>query len=198
MELHELHIGEPGASAMSNCETIAGRDDWVGRVAEDLTAATGRKHRDVGNDLDGAPRNACADANALVALDDEVEDAGFLDYADPFALVHTIDERSGYLGPCLIPVCVHDAVLRVRGLATELEVAGRIEVEVSASGLQLPHTGGPFLDEHLHRLRVAERGTRSQSVATMEFWRVSSAERGGYTALRVRGCAVEERALGQE
>src|SRR4051812_45304760 len=106
MKLNELHIGEPRARAMSNCETIASGDDRIRRVAVHLTAAAGGEHRDVGDDLDGSTGNAGAHSQTLRALDEEIEYACLLDDTDPIALVHALDECARDLGAGLIAVGV--------------------------------------------------------------------------------------------
>src|SRR5947209_8475651 len=110
---------------MSNCETIAGGDNGICRVAVDLTATAGGEHGDVGNDLHGPAGDARAHPEAFVATHDEVEDAGLLDDADAIALVNTVDERAGDFGTGLIAVRVNDPVLRVRGLSSELQIPCR-------------------------------------------------------------------------
>ena len=73
-----------------------------------------------------------------------------------------------------------------------------IEVEVGARGLQLAHARRSFLDEHLHRRGVAERGAGGERVLPVQLRRVAGAERRGDAALRVGGRAVEQRALGEQ
>ena len=126
------------------------------------------------------------------------EHARFLEHFDLRRFAHARDERARDLGAGLVAVRVDDAVLRVRRLASQLQMAGGIEIEVGAGDLQLAHARRPFFDEHLHGGRVAERGAGGQRVAPMELRRIAGAERGGDAALRVGGRAVEERPLGDE
>src|SRR5207244_2627934 len=106
---------------------------------------------------------------------------------------HTSHERAGDLGAGLVAVRVDDAVLRVRGLPAEHQTARRIEIEVSASGLQLADAGWTFLDEYLHRSGIAQRRARRERVLPMQTRRVSRAERRGDPALCICGRAVEQR-----
>ncbi len=115
-----------------------------------------------------------------------------------FALAHARDERARDLGAGLVAVRVDDAILRVRRLAAEHEPPVRIEIEVRAGGLQLAHARRPFLDQHLHRRRVAERRARGERVLPVQRRRVAGAERRGDSALRVGGRAVEQRALREQ
>jgi hypothetical protein len=135
MKLHELHISQTSACAMSNRETVARRDDGIGRVSIHLATATGREHGNVGDDLGGASGDARAHADAFSTADDEVQHASFLDDSDSLTFVDTIDESARDLGAGLIAVRVDDPVFRMRGLSTELEIPGRIEIEVRAGGL---------------------------------------------------------------
>src|SRR2546423_4508666 len=156
MKLHELHIGESSAGAMSNCETVAGRDNGIGRVTKNLAATTRRQDSHIRDDLGGAASDAGAHADAFVTSDDEVEHAGLLDNADALALVDAIDERARDLGARLIAMRVDDTILRMRCLASELEIARRIEVERGTGGLKLAHSLPAFFDEHLYRRRVTQ------------------------------------------
>ncbi len=115
-----------------------------------------------------------------------------------FASSHARDERARDLGAGLVAVRVDDAILRVRRLASELEPARRIEIEVRAGGLQLAHARRSFFDQHLHRRRVAERRAGGERVLPVQRGRVAGAERRGDSALRVRGRAVEQRSLRQQ
>src|SRR5690242_20450710 len=104
MELHEFHVRQTSAGAMSNRETIARRDDRICGVAIDLSTPAGREHGDIGDDLGGAPGDTRARADALAPSHDQVEHPRFLDDADPLALVHAIDERARDFGTGLLAV----------------------------------------------------------------------------------------------
>ena len=144
------------------------------------------------------PFDARAHADARAATHDEIEHARFLEHANALGVAHASHERARDLGAGLIAVRVDDAILRVRRLAPELEPAARIEIELRAGGLQLANARRAFFDQHLHRRRVAQRRTRGERVLPVERGRVAGAERGGDAALRVRGGAVEQRALGEQ
>src|SRR5690242_18625074 len=62
MKLNELHVGEPRARAMSNCETVTRGDHRIRRVAVHLAAAASREDGDVGDDLHRAAGDAGAHA----------------------------------------------------------------------------------------------------------------------------------------
>jgi len=98
----------------------------------------------------------------------------------------------------LVAVRVHDAILRVSGFAAEHQPARRIEIEVSAGGLQLADASRSFLDQDLYRRGVAERGAGGERVLTMQRRRVAGAERRGDAALRVRRRAVEQGTFGEQ
>src|SRR5205085_9571546 len=168
VKLHELHVGEPCPGTMSNRETITGGDDGVGGIAEDLATTPRREDGDVGDDLDGPSGDARANADTLVALDDQVEHTRFLDDADALARVHSLDERARDFSACLVAVRVDDAILRVCCFAAELEVTSWIEIEAGTGRLQLANACRPFLDEDRHRRGVAERRASRERVASMQ------------------------------
>ena len=198
MELHELHVGERHAGAVRDGVAVARGDHRVGRVAEDLAAATRREHGRVGDDLHRLAGHARAHAERRAPRHDEVQHARPLEHADPLARPYALDERARDLGAGLVAVRVHDAVRRVRRLAAELELAARVEVELGARRLQLAHAGRPLLHQHLDRRRVAQRRTRGERVAPVERRRVPRAERRRDAPLRIRGRAVEQRPLRQQ
>ena len=186
----------PARCAIANPSPVA--TTGIRRVAIDLPAAARRQHGRVGDDLRRPPGDARAHADATPRLHDQIEHARLLEHADARRLRHARDERARHLGAGLVAVRVHDAILRVRRLAAELEPSAGIEVEVRARGLQLAHARRPFLHEHLHGGGVAERRAGGERVLPVQRRRVAGAERGGDAALRVRGGAVEQRALRQQ
>ena len=125
MELHELHVRERHAGAMGDREAVARRDDRIRRVTIDLAAAARGQHRRVGDDLGRPARDARAHAETAVASHDQVEHARLLEHADALRLAHPRDERARDLRTRLIAVRMNDPVLRVRRLASELELAPR-------------------------------------------------------------------------
>ena len=79
-----------------------------------------------------------------------------------------IDERARDLGARLIAVRVDDTILRMRCLASELEIARRIEVERGTGGLKLAHSRRAFFDEHLNRRGVTQCRTGGECIAPVE------------------------------
>ena len=61
MELHELHVREPGAGAVRYRITVARSNLWIGRVSIDLSAPTCREHRCIGDNLDRLSRDGSPD-----------------------------------------------------------------------------------------------------------------------------------------
>src|SRR4051812_29558578 len=135
MELHELHVRELDAGAVRDREAVTSGDDRVRGVAIHLPAAAGRKHRSVGDDVDGAARDARAHATTTAAIDDEVEDTRLLEDGDAVALLHARAECTRDFGAGLITVRMHNAVARMRGLLAKLEFAIGAEVEACSGGL---------------------------------------------------------------
>jgi hypothetical protein len=147
MKLNELHVRELDAGAMRDGKAVTGRDDRVRGVAIHLPTATGGEHGGVGNDLDGATRDARAGTTASAAIDDEIEHACLLEHRNALALLHARAKGSGDFGARLIAVRVDDAMARVRGFFPELELAVGSKVEPRAGGLQLANASGAFFDE---------------------------------------------------
>ena len=197
MKLHELHVGELGARAVRDRVAIAGRHLRIRGVPIDLAASSGREHRRIRDYLDSLSRDRRANSVDNSVFHDEVEDARLLEHFDPLALLHPLDQRARDFGAGLISVRVYDAPPRMRRLAAELEVSARLEVEVRAGGRQLTDARGSLFDQNLHRLRIAERGTRGQRILPMQLRRISGAQCRGDPALSVGRRAVEQRSLGQ-
>jgi hypothetical protein len=63
---------------------------------------------------------------------------------------------------------MHDPFARMGGFPAQLEVAVGCEVEVGASGGQLPHPCRPFLDQDLDGGRIAQGRARGQRVAAVQ------------------------------
>jgi hypothetical protein len=93
---------------------------------------------------------------------------------------------------------MNDPTARVGSLATKLEIAARLEIELRTCRRQLTHARGAFFDEDLHCFRVGERGTRRQSVLAMQLRRISRSQRGGDSTLRIRSGAVKKGAFGKD
>ena len=196
MKLHELHVGERHAGSMRDRIAVARRHHRVRRVPINLPASTRGQHRRVSENVGGPPGNAGADADALPAVHEQVEHARALEHLDVLAVADASDESPRHLGAGLVAVGVNDAILRVCRLASQLEPAAGVEVEVGTGGLELAHARRPFL--HQHGGRIAQRGARGQGVLSMQRRRVAGSERRGDAALRIRGRAVEERSFGEE
>ncbi len=197
MELHELHVGEARTGAVRDGEAVAGGDERVRGVAVELPAPAGGEHGGVGQDVGGLSREAHprADADAVV-VHDQVEDASVLEHLHPVARAHSLDERARDLGARAVAVRVDDALPRVRGLATELELARGVEIEVGPRSLELANPRGPFRHQHLDGLGVAQRTAGGEGVLPVQLRGVPRPERRRDPTLGVGGGAVEEGALG--
>ena len=114
MELDEFHVGQADAGPMRDGEPVAGRHLRIGRISVDLTASTGRKHRDIGDNLNRGPGDASSDsgaAHAVGVLDEEqVQHSRRLLHRDSRRLTHLGDQRACHLSPGLIAVGVDDAM----------------------------------------------------------------------------------------
>ena len=83
----------------------------------------------------------------------------------------------------------------MRCFPTELEISSRLQVEARSGGAELAHASGAFLNQNLYRGGIAERSSGGERILTVQLGRISRSQRGGDPALRIRGRAVEERAL---
>src|SRR5687768_7483725 len=197
MELHELHVSEPGSAAVRNRVAVARRDLRVRSVAVHLSAATRSKHGRVGDDLDRLSRHRRANSVTCPIVHDQLEDARLLENVDTLAVLHPLDQGARDFRAGLIAVRVYDPAPRMRRLTTELEIASRLEVEARSGGAELSHPGRTFFDENLDRCSITQRGTSRQRVLAMQLGGIARPEGGGDAALRICGRAVEERALRQ-
>src|SRR5688572_19085074 len=164
MELHELHVSEPGSAAVRNRVAVAGGDLWVRRVAIYLSAATRSQHGRVGDDLDRFSRDGRANSVTCPIVHDQLEYARFFENVDALAVLHPLDQSARDFRTGLIAVRVYDPAPRMRRLATELEIASRLEVEAGSGRAELSHSSGTLFDENLDRGSITQRGTGSERV----------------------------------
>src|SRR5205085_1164321 len=107
--------------AMRDREPVARRNHRIRGIPIDLATSAGREHRRVGNDLRRATRDARAHAITHATTHNQLEYARTLQYFDTLRLLHTRNQCPRDLSASLIAVRVYDAILRVRGFASELE-----------------------------------------------------------------------------
>jgi hypothetical protein len=92
----------------------------------------------------------------------------------------------------LIAVRVYDAMTGVCRFPSELELSVGSQVEPGTGGLQLADPRRAFLNQHLDRGSVAQRGAGGEGVFPVELGGIPGTERGGNAALRIGGGAIEE------
>ena len=115
-----------------------------------------------------------------------------------FGNVDAFESRARTISlPRRIAVRVEHAVPAVGALAREGE-AQSVLIEVRAPVDQLVDAARPLLDEHPHRLGIAQTVARGERVLLVQGDLVIFAERGGDAALRVLGVAVGGKVLGEE
>src|SRR5438128_669002 len=129
MELHELHVSEPYAGAMRNCIAVACGNLRICRVSINLTAATGRKYRRVGDDFRRRSSDSCAHSINAATRRYEIDDSRLLENLDFRIVAHSLDQCARDFCTRLIAVCVDDSSSRVRCFATQFEIAARLEIE---------------------------------------------------------------------
>jgi hypothetical protein len=169
MELNELHVSELRSCAMRDRKSVARRNLRIGGVLVDLSAPTCRQDGSIGNYLDGLPGNSRPDSNTLAVGDYQVEHTGLLEHANAFRFPDAGYQGSGYFGSRLVTVSVHDPAAGMRGLFAKHEVPARIQIERCAGSLELADPRRTFLDQDLHRLRIAEGASGREGVFAMKF-----------------------------
>ena len=105
------------------------------------------------------------------------------------------DERGLDLEPGAVPARVQDARTRMRGFLRKQQLAV-LRVERDAPLDQLTDPRRPFLDQHAHRIRMAEPTTGSDGVVEMQLRRIVITDCRGDPALRVTAAPVIERSFG--
>ena len=138
VELRELEIAARGADAIGHRDAIAGRDIGVRRVDVDLAGSTAGEHRGSRADrldvaalaIEHVRTEACRIAAVLRERQEVDRDVVFEDRDVRVVLDRgeqcTLDLATGDVFP------MHDAVLGVRALAPEVEVALRVAIEPHA------------------------------------------------------------------
>ena len=198
MELHELEVGDAGAGAIRERDAVAGRNRRIGRLAEHLSGSAGGQQRGAGTKLPahtaliekGHPRHAAV-------LDQQFGDQRVMDGVDRREPADALPERPADLAAGRIAGVQH-APHAVRRLASEGGPPARIAIEARTPFEQFAHIDRAFLDEHLHRFRVAQAVTRPHRIGGMEFGAVLVAHRRGDSALGVPGIALGRLVLGQD
>ena len=199
MELHELHVGQRHAGAMRDREAVAGGDDGIRRVAIDLAAAAGREHGRVGDDLGRAAGDARAHADALrrAATMRSSTRACSSTRMRSLARTRAMSVRATS-APVWSPCAWTMRFVECAASRPSLSSPARVEIELRAGRLQLAHARRPFLHEHLTAAASHSAAPAASVSCRCSVGRIAGAERGGDAALRVRGGAVEQRALGQQ
>ena len=173
----------------------------VGGDGEELAGAAGG-HQDVpGPDLGRRRRPACraVDPGAAAALDDQVEGEPVL-VARAAAVRRTAatSARSISAPVAAPPACTTRASEWPPSRASSSSPCG-VPVEDGAEGDQLVDPGRPLVDEHPHRVGVAQPGAGGQGVGQVEVGRVGvAAQHRGHPALRPPGGGLGQLALGQD
>lgn len=203
VELHELQVGDLGARAEGECDSVAGRHGRVGGGREDLPHAAGRE--DHGGRVHRAHPVVLALAHDVQAharrtplgVRQEVQHERVLDRAQSTG-VHGLDERPGDLRAGRVAARVRDAAPVVAALAGQFQSSFGGLVEVGAGLDEPPYGVGALRDEDPYGLLVAQARARHQGVVQVLFRGVALPEGGGDTALGPAGGAVVEAGLGDD
>ena len=140
------------------------------------------------------------DAGAPAALDEQVGGEPALVDVGAGPCDRTADQRPLDLGAGRVAARVHDpghASGRPRGRARVVRPSHRGRSARRARSAR-GHASGPSVDEHAHRVGVAQPAARGERVGAVQLGRVVVVEqRRGHAALRVAGRRPAELALGE-
>jgi hypothetical protein len=195
VELDELQVGDGDPGPQRHGDAVAGGLERVGGHREQLTGPAGGDQHVAGPDL---LIGQGADTDAAAVLHHQVGGEGLL-----------VDGRGGaphrgYQGALDLhpgggPAGVDDAGVAVATLPGQLQVAVGLAVEDGAQGDELGDPHGALVDQHPHRVGVAQPGPGGQGVGQVEVGGVGvlGAEDRGHAALGPAGGGLVELALGE-
>ena len=173
MELHELQIADGRAGAIRHGDTIAGGDQRVGGAAVHLAGAAGGEDRHHGH----VEREAAVvqvegeGADAAPAHGEEVDDELVLVQLDPTSQPGGFGQGARDLAAGGVAAGVQDPRHGVRALTPEYDLTVHL-VEARTDLHELAYAVGPLVDEHVHRLVVAQSGARIHGVLEVQLGRV--------------------------
>src|SRR5665811_178106 len=199
MELHEFHVTEGGAGAISHGHAVTGRDPWVGGERVDLARTAGGKYGGRG-EIQGKRTGREIKRNrayATSAVGDQVDHELILQHLHTAAGFHGLGQGAGHLRAGSVAAGVGDAGYGMGAFGTKHQVAaGTIELWTYLGKLTNP--GRAFVYQNADRLLFAEAGTRTYRVLEMELRRVLFAQSGCYAALGQKSGCVTQDALADQ
>jgi hypothetical protein len=198
VELHELHVSDGRARPVGDRDAVSQRAGWVGGPLEERPGAPGGDQRHPGRDGDELVMPEHPRAGAGGSVGHQLEHRRVLHHPDPRVFEHALDQRVGDVPAGGAAARVQDPPPAVATLAAELRHAAGPGVEGHAVGLQVSHTRGPLLDQHLDRSRVAEPAPRGQGVGHVQVGMVVLSDCGGDAPLRIERVRAAQGALGDQ
>src|SRR5439155_3071354 len=154
----------------------------------------------------GARRNAAGGAElgvhgldtdaATAVVDNQADDLGVLLDRDA-AAPDPADQGGLDLEPGPVAAGVNDARARV-GCFSRQQQLTILRVEGDPPVEELANPRATLLDQHAHRVGMAEPAPRVDGVPIVQLDRVAGADRSGHTALRIPAATVVERSLGEQ
>ena len=205
MELHHLHVRDPRARAPCHGDPVTRRAARRGRELVHAPRPARRQHgraRDMRHHVTGSlverigtPHAARPRVIRLVAPGDQVDAALPGQQRDVRIFLRRLEQR-GLHRPAGSIVHMDDAAVRMPAFARQVQVAF-LAVEGHAQLAQPVDRGRRAFDHELDRLLVVETRPGDHRVTDVVVERVARVEHRGDAALRPRGGAAVEPALGE-
>ena len=198
VELDELQVGYGHAGPQGHGHPVAGGLRRVGGDGVELAEAARGQQRVPGPDLPHHARRVDGHhAPAPPPLDDQVEGEPLLHHRRGGGL-DRLHQRPLDLHAGGGPAGVHDPRHRVATLPGQGQLAVGVPVEHRPEGDQVLDPRRPLVDEHPHRIGVAQAGAGGQGVGPVQVGGVGvAAEHRGHAALGPTGGRLVEVALGE-
>ena len=186
MELHELGIGDAGAGARRDGETVARGLRRIGGHGVEMADAAGGEHDGGGRELDSMTVVKAERAHAGDAAVLEEQILGLMAFDEPNAWrrPHRLGQRRHDGAAGAVAAHMHDAARAMRRLAPDRETAGKVAVERHAVAQEISDALWRLARHGEGGRLVDQAGAGRDGVARMRVRRVALGHRGRDAALR--------------
>jgi hypothetical protein len=184
MKLDEFSVGDHGAGASGDGDTLAARLAWIGGDGVDLAGAAGGEHHRARRQQQPAARLTTVDRRKLDALDaaitqQEIAGREAFDHADRGRRPHRGQQCRHDGAPGRVALDVQDAVPAMRRLAAQHEMAFQVLVERHAVAKQILDPVAGLARQQLGDFLVDDTGAGADRILGMMLGAVAFGQRRG-------------------
>ena len=196
VELHELHVAQLGAGAVSSGHAVAGGYGRVGRLAIDHAGAARGENRLLGPDQElVAPRPVHEGADAVPLMRQQVDGEGLVPESDVRDLAGAVDDGPHHFMTGGVAQGMDDAAVAVTALARQRDLAALL-VEVGAPMDQVGDLLRGLAHDQFDDVAVTETCAGGDRVLDVIFKAVLGRHDAGDAALGITAVALLDVILG--